>query len=82
MRKFDRRPFSFPGLSTKEHWLLGVVWPVIGSKGDRYEVELVSGGFKCTCMAFSIRGQCKHIQGVWDRLGRAVKMESLYDGSW
>ena len=78
MRKFDRRPFSFPGLNTKEHWLLGVVWPVIGSKGDRYEVELVNGGFKCTCTGFTMHGKCKHIQGIWDHLGRVCLTEKHY----
>ena len=26
MKKFQRKPVTFPGLCTKNHWLLGVVW--------------------------------------------------------
>lgn len=74
MRKSNRQPFLFPSLKTKNHWLLGVVWPVIGSKGDKYSVELVEGGFKCDCVGFTMHGKCKHIQSVWDKLGYACSL--------
>jgi uncharacterized Zn finger protein len=80
-KRFDRKPFKFPSLNTKGHWLLGVVWPIIGSKGDPYEVELVEGGFKCSCTGFTMHGKCKHIQQVWDRLGRSCEIGKYYEYS-
>ncbi len=76
-KRFDRKPFKFPTLNTKQHWLLGVVWPIVGSKGDPYEVELVEGGFKCTCTGFSVRGRCRHIDYVWKKLGETPKVYKM-----
>ena len=78
-RTFTRSPIKITGYETKGSMFVGVVWPVIGSKGDKYEVEMVEGGFKCTCTGFTMHGKCKHIQGVWDRLGRACYSENRYD---
>ena len=80
-KKFDRKPVTFPGLVTKNHWLLGAIWPIIGSTGNSYSVEMVEGGFKCTCTGFSMHGKCKHIQSVWDRLGRTCEIGKYYEYS-
>ena len=52
-------------IETRGHHLVGVRWPVIGSKGDRYHVEMVEYGFECDCIAFR---KCKHIKEVEYRL--------------
>ena len=40
---------------------MGVQWPVTGSKGDQYTVEMTEYGFECNCIAYR---KCKHIKGV------------------
>lgn len=48
-------------IETRSHHLIGVRWPVIGSKGDKYHVEMVNYGFECDCIAYR---KCKHIKTV------------------
>ena len=44
---------------------MGVQWPIVGSRGDSYSVEMTDYGFSCDCPA---RVKCKHIKGVEKRL--------------
>tara|TARA_R110000796_G_C14217726_1_gene394160 strand:- start:10 stop:201 length:192 start_codon:yes stop_codon:yes gene_type:complete len=53
--------FASEQINTKGHWAVGVVWPVTGSKGDQYSVEMLDRGFECSCPAYR---KCKHIKGV------------------
>ena len=39
-------------VNTKGHWAVGVKWPVMGSKGDAYTVEMTDYGFDCNCAAY------------------------------
>jgi len=48
-------------METRGHHLVGVQWPVIGSKGDEYTVTMYDRGWECTCPAWR---KCKHIKGV------------------
>lgn len=48
-------------IQTKGHHLVGVEWPVIGSKGDEYTVVMQDRGFECNCPAYV---KCKHIKGI------------------
>lgn len=48
-------------VNTKGHHLVGVRWPILGSKGDQYEVEMTNYGFDCSCIAYR---KCKHIKEV------------------
>ena len=48
-------------INTKGHWAVGVQWPVVGSKGDIYTVEMTDYGFDCNCPAYR---KCKHIKSV------------------
>ena len=48
-------------IKTKGHWAVGVQWPVTGSKGDAYTVEMTDYGFECSCPAYR---KCKHIKSV------------------
>lgn len=52
-------------IETRGHHLVGVRWPVIGSKGDRYHVEMVETGFECDCIAYR---KCKHIKAVEEKI--------------
>lgn len=51
-------------LESKGHHLVGVRWPVTGSRGDKYTVELTDYGFDCNCVAYR---KCKHIKSVEER---------------
>ena len=51
-------------IETKGHPFVGVQWPVVGSKGDNYSVEMTDYGFSCNCPAYR---KCKHIKGVEER---------------
>ena len=48
-------------IETRGHHLVGVQWPVIGSKGDEYTVTMYDRGWECTCPAWR---KCKHIKSV------------------
>ncbi len=49
---------------TKNHWAVGFEWPVVGSRGDEYTVEMKDKGFYCDCPA---RVKCKHIKAIEQR---------------
>ena len=53
-------------IDTKGHPFVGVRWPVVGSKGDQYTVEMTEYGFECNCPAYR---KCKHIKGVEENFG-------------
>jgi len=55
-------------MNTEDHFLLGNIWPVEGSKGNSYDVELHPSGFGCSCPGFGFRGKCKHVVSVVGRL--------------
>ena len=61
--KFDRylKPTLF---DPKDHWMVGIVWPMQGSKGKEYSVELHNKGFNCDCTGFAFHGYCKHSKAV------------------
>ena len=58
---------AFPSeeINTEKHPFVGVVWPIIGSKGDEYSVEMTDKGFTCDCPAYR---KCKHIKSVEEKL--------------
>lgn len=51
-------------VETKGHPFVGVKWPVTGSKGDQYTVEMFDYGFDCNCISYR---KCKHIKSVEER---------------
>ena len=55
------RSHSSDIVNTKNHWAVGIRWPITGSKGNSYEVEMTDYGFACDCIAFA---KCKHIKEV------------------
>lgn len=66
--KFKRNPLKIQGFNTKNHVFQGIIWPITGSKGNQYEVEMHENGFSCTCTGFTMHGKCKHILGVHARI--------------
>lgn len=58
-------------VNTKGHWAVGVRWPVIGSRGDKYTVEMTDFGFECNCISYR---KCKHIKQVEE------KFDDICDG--
>jgi hypothetical protein len=65
--KYKAKFYEPKGMKTKDHCFVGIVWPIVGSKGNTYEVELHHKGFSCSCPGFSFRGQCKHTVAVAER---------------
>ena len=45
---------------TKKHFLVNTIWPIEGSNGNEYSVEMHDKGFTCDCQGFMYRGKCKH----------------------
>ena len=41
-------------------------WTVVGSKGDRYTVELNGTDYTCSCSGFKYRGSCRHVKEIQD----------------
>ena len=51
-------------INTKDHFLVGTVWPVDGSKNNTYSIEMHDKGFTCNCLGFTYNGKCKHTSQV------------------
>ena len=51
-------------VNTQGHWAVGIEWPVIGSRGDKYYVTMREYGFECDCIAYR---KCKHIKSVEEK---------------
>lgn len=66
--KFNRKPLKILGFETKGHVFVGIIWPVVGSSGNNYEVEMQDKGFTCNCTGFTMHGKCKHINYVHSRI--------------
>jgi hypothetical protein len=70
-KNFERylKPNAF---NSKNHWMVGITWPVTGSKGNEYGVTLHDKGFQCECSGFTFRGKCKHSTQVLNKVERAM----------
>ena len=49
---------------TRNHFLVGTVWPIEGSKNNTYSIEMHEKGFTCNCLGFTYNGKCKHTSQV------------------
>jgi|TARA_X000000950_G_scaffold212167_1_gene255231 hypothetical protein len=74
MAKYSQRYLKPEGWKTKGNWMVGVVWPVTGSTGKDYSVELHDKGFTCDCQGFGYHGYCKHSRGIVKKVNRAMNM--------
>ena len=63
-KKFKKHYLKHTAFDPKDHWMVGIEWPVEGSKGNTYKVELTEQGFECECVGFSFHGKCKHSKAV------------------
>lgn len=69
------KKYLMPNLfDPKGHWMSGVVWPVVGSTGNNYSVELTDKGFECDCRGFSYHGYCKHSKKVLKQVEGAMNL--------
>ena len=73
-KKFAKRYLKPTSFDSKDHWMVGLVWPVKGSKGNEYNVELHDRGFDCDCPGFGFHGYCKHSRSVDQRLTEAFEL--------
>ena len=53
--------------------MVGIEWPVKGSKGNEYLVALGDRGFTCECIGFSYHGACKHSKAVVKQVEGAMR---------
>ena len=72
-RKFQKRFLKPTEFDPKDHWMVGVVWPVTGSKGNTYSVELHGKGFECDCPGFGFHGYCKHSRAIVKQVEGAMQ---------
>ena len=54
------RYYKPPEIVTKKHFLVNTIWPIEGSNGNEYSVEMHDKGFTCDCQGFTYRSKCKH----------------------
>jgi len=74
-RKFVKRYLKPTSFDPKDHWMVGITWPVKGSKGNEYGVTLHEQGFECECVGFSFHGSCKHSKAVVAQVEGAMNYE-------
>lgn len=68
-----RKPIQYPGINTKKHPFVGIVWPVKSSRSpEPYSVEMTEKGFTCECIGFTMHGKCRHINYVGELLTAEV----------
>ena len=66
--KYRKQFFKPKEINTKDNIFVGYIWGVEGSKGKSYDVVMHNDGFECSCPGFGFRSQCKHINGIVERL--------------
>ena len=49
---------------TKKHFLVNTIWPIEGSNGNEYSVEMHEKGFTCECLGFMYNSKCRHTKEV------------------
>ena len=73
MSKKYKKKYLMPNIfDPKDHCWVGVVWPVVGSTGNNYSVELTDNGFECDCKGFGWHGYCKHSRKVLKQVEGAM----------
>lgn len=74
-RKYQKKYLKPTEFSPKGHWMVGITWPVVGSKGNEYSVTLDERGFECDCPGFGFHGYCKHSRSVVKKVEGAMNYE-------
>ena len=65
--KYGPRYLNVDFVNLKDHWALGLTYPIAGSNGNEYSVEIHEKGLTCDCMGMTMHGKCKHTRGVLDK---------------
>ena len=68
VKKYKPRYYTPQEIDFKGHPFVGVEWPITGSTGNAYGVEMTEQGFVCNCIGFAHHGKCKHSREVADKL--------------
>ena len=63
-RKFRYKYLTTPEINFKNHWAVGIEYPIIGSRGDKYTVTFTDNGFSCECIGMAVHGKCKHTKEI------------------
>ena len=71
-KKYQKKYLKPNVFDPKDHCWVGVVWPVVGSTGNNYSVELTDNGFDCDCKGFGWHGYCKHSRKVLKQVEGAM----------
>jgi len=71
-RKFQKKFLKPTEFDPKNHWMVGITWPVKGSTGNDYSVTLHDVGFECDCQGFGYHGYCKHSRSVLKQVEGAM----------
>ena len=73
MSKKYQKKYLKPNLfDPKDHCWVGITWPVTGSTGNQYSVELTDKGFECDCIGFGWHGYCRHSKKVLKQVEGAM----------
>ena len=72
MAKFRKKYLRPTRFNPKGHMYVGIVWPMEGSTGKQYDVELTDQGFECTCQGFAFHGYCKHSKAVLKKVEKTT----------
>jgi len=72
LAKFKQSYLKPTVFNPKGHPWAGITWPVQGSKGNEYDVDLTEKGFTCNCPGFSFRGRCKHSEQILKQVEGAI----------
>ena len=73
MPKYQQKYLKRTVFNPKRHPWTGIVWPVKGSTGKDYSVELHDKGFQCDCQGFGYHGYCKHSRAVVKQVEGAMQ---------
>ena len=73
MPKYQQKYLKPTVFNPKGHPWTGIVWPVKGSTGKDYSVELHDKGFQCDCQGFGYHGYCKHSKAVVKQVEGAMQ---------
>jgi len=67
-KKYKPRYYTPQEIDFKGHPFVGVEWPITGSTGNAYDVEMTDQGFVCSCIGFAHHGKCKHSREVAEKI--------------
>jgi hypothetical protein len=76
--KYGPRYLKVDFMDMTKHWAVGTRYPVDGSNGNKYIVEVTPKGFTCDCMGMTMHGKCKHTTNIAKQWHIACDMDFDY----